>query len=206
MNQPEPGDGRATDEMEERRRPSAWAVYFGRMRGSAPRPVTDRRLSVLAFAWCAGFVGIYLISLPSLYPGWPLSTKLFLIGSFGASAALLYGAPHSPFAQPRHLMLGQLIAALIGVTAYKLLSHHVGLAAAVAVATTIVVMQLTGAVHPPAGATALIAVLGPAQVHRLGYEYVLTPVLAGALILLVIAIIVNNLSSNEGRHYPQTWW
>ena len=65
------------------------------------------------------FAGIYLISLPELYPGWPLSSKLFLIGSFGASAALLYGAPHSPFAQPRHLVMGQLISATVGVTAFS---------------------------------------------------------------------------------------
>jgi CBS-domain-containing membrane protein len=176
------------------------------MRGSTPRVVTRHRISSAVWAWCAGFVGIYLISIPSLYPGWPLSTKLFLIGSFGASAALLYGAPHSPFAQPRPLIVGQLIAALIGVSAFKLLGSHVGLAAAVAVATTIALMQLTRALHPPAGATALIAVLGPAQVHHLGYEYVLTPVLLGALILLIIAVVVNNFSSNEDRHYPHVWW
>ncbi len=190
----------------EEQRPSPLEVYFGRMRGSTPRVVTRHRISSVVWAWCAGFVGIYLISIPSLYPGWPLSTKLFLIGSFGASAALLYGAPHSPFAQPRPLVVGQIIAALIGVTAFKLLGSHVGLAAAVAVATAIALMQLTGALHPPAGATALIAVLGPAQVHHLGYEYVLTPVLLGALILLVIAVVVNNFSSNEDRHYPHDWW
>ena len=176
------------------------------MRGTAPRVVTRHRMSAVVWAWCAGFFAIYLISIPSLYPGWPLSAKLFLIGSFGASAALLYGAPHSPFAQPRPPILGQLIAALTGVPAYKLLGSHVGLAASVAVATTIVFMQLTNVAHPPAGATALIAVLGPAQVHHLGYQFVLTPVLVGALILLVVAVIVNNFSSNEDRHYPLTWW
>jgi CBS-domain-containing membrane protein len=163
-------------------------------------------MSAVVAAWCAGFIAIYLISVPSLYPSWPLSTKLFLVGSFGASAALLYGAPHSPFAQPRPLLVGQVIAAVTGVTAYKLLGSHVGLAAAVAVATTIAFMQLANAVHPPAGATALIAVLGPASVHHLGYEFVLTPVLTGALILLVVAVAVNNLSSREERHYPLTWW
>lgn len=192
--------------MEDERTSSPLAVYFGRMRGSTPRIVTRHRLSAVVWAWIAGFIGIYLISVPSLYPGWPLSTRLFLIGSFGATAALLYGAPHSPFAQPRHLLVGQFIAAVIGVSAYKLLGSHEGVAAAVAVATTIVLMQLANAVHPPAGATALIAVLGPAQVHKLGYEYVLLPVLLGAVILLVVAVVINNLSSNEDRHYPHIWW
>jgi CBS domain-containing membrane protein len=52
----------------------------------------------------------------------------------------------------------------------------------------------------------LIAILGPAQVHRLGYDFVLTPILIGMLILIVITLIVNNLSADENRHYPATWW
>jgi CBS-domain-containing membrane protein len=176
------------------------------MRGTAPRVGQRRSLPLIAVSGCAAFAGIYLISLPEIYPGWPLSGKLFLIGSFGASAALLYGAPSSPFAQPRHLVVGQLIAAVVGVTAYKLVGHHPGVAAGLAVAGTVVVMQLVQALHPPAGATALIAVLGPAQVHRLGYQFVLSPVLVGALILLAVAVVVNNLPSDKESHYPLTWW
>ena len=184
----------------------ALAAYFRRMRGTASRTATRQRVSVVLLSWAAAFIGIFLISVPALYPGFPLSTKLFLIGSFGASAALLYGAPHSDFAQPRNLVVGQLVSALVGVTAYKLLGAHVGLAGGLAVATSIAILQVTHSLHPPAGATALIAVLGPAKVHELGYEYVFTPVLVGALILLVVALVVNNLSPHESRHYPTMWW
>lgn len=163
-------------------------------------------MSVVLLTWGAAAIGIFLISIPNLYPGLPLSTKLFLIGSFGASAALLYGAPPSEFAQPRNLVVGQLVSAFIGVTAYKLFGHHVGLAGALAVATSIAKLQVIHSMHPPAGATALIAVLGPANVHQLGYQFVLTPVLVGSLILLVVAVVVKNLSSHESRHYPTAWW
>jgi CBS-domain-containing membrane protein len=163
-------------------------------------------VSVLILSWSSAALGIFLISIPSLYGNLPISTRLFLVGSFGASAALLYGAPHSDFAQPRNLVIGQLVAATVGVTAYKLLGSHVGLAGALAVATTIAILQLAHSLHPPAGATALIAVLGPAQVHRLGYEFVLTPILAGSLILLAVAVVMNNLSSHTNRHYPTHWW
>ncbi len=98
------------------------------------------------------------------------------------------------------------MAATVGVTAYKVLGAHVGLAGAVAVATTIAILQVTHCLHPPAGATALIAVLGPVQVHRLGYVFVLTPVMTGSLILLAIAVIMNNLSAHSNRHYPTVWW
>jgi CBS domain-containing membrane protein len=126
-------------------------------------------------SWGAAAIGIFLIAIPGLYVDLPVSTRLFLIGSFGASAALLYGAPHSDFAQPRNLIIGQLVAASVGVTAYKALGAHVGLAGAAAVAATIAILQVAHCLHPPAGATALIAVLGPVQVHRLGYVFVLTP-------------------------------
>jgi CBS domain-containing membrane protein len=192
--------------MEEQRGSSPLAVYFARMRGTRSRTTTRQPVSVVVLSWSAAAIGIFLISIPSLYDNLPVSTRLFLIGSFGASAALLYGAPHSDFAQPRNLVVGQLVAALVGVTAYKLLGAHVGLASALAVATTIAILQVAHSLHPPAGATALIAVLGPAQVHRLGYEFVLTPVLAGSLILLAVAVIMNNLSEHSNRHYPSVWW
>jgi CBS-domain-containing membrane protein len=186
---------------------SVLAVYFGRMRGRTARSATRRvRPSVVVLTWCAAFIGIFLISIPSLYPDLPVSTRLFLIGSFGASGALMYAAPLSDFAQPRNLLIGQAVAALVGVTAYKVLGAHIGVAAALAVATAIAIMQITHTLHPPAGATALIAVLGPASVHKLGYLFVLTPVLAGAMILLLVAVVMNNLSPQESRHYPVTWW
>lgn len=62
-------------------------------------------------------------------------------------------------------------------------------------------MQLTLTLHPPGGATALIAVVDN-QIHDLGFLYVLVPVTSGAFILLAIAIIVNNIPKH--RHYPDS--
>lgn len=180
--------------------------YVRRMRGTPGASVHPKPslLSVLtAFLGC--FIGIYVIALPEV-ADLPMSTKVFLIGSFGASAALLFGAPRAPLAQPRSLIFGQLIAAVCGVTAFKLVGADVGLAAGLAVGSATALMLATGSLHPPAGATALIAVLGPAKVHALGYEYVLSPVLIGVLILLVAALLINNLLPDENRHYPLSWW
>ena len=159
--------------------------------------------AIMAFIGC--FAGIYVIAIPTVLDV-PASTKIFLIGSFGASAALLFGAPHAPLAQPRSLVGGQVIAAFCGVTAFKLLGGDVGAAAALAVAAATAGMLLSGTLHPPAGATALIAVLGPAQVHALGYLYICTPVLVGVLVLLGFALLINNLSTEKHRHYPLSWW
>ena len=126
--------------------------------------------------------------------------QVFLIGSFGASSVLVYGAIESPLAQPRNLVGGHVISALAGVVIYKLMPDIIWLTAPLAVAVSIVLMQITKTLHPPGGATALIAVIGSGKIKALGFLYVLTPVLSGALILLMTALIFNNLTRR--RHYP----
>jgi CBS-domain-containing membrane protein len=103
-------------------------------------------------------------------------------------------------AQPRNLIGGHLICALVGVTFYKLLPDQVWLSSALSVSISIVLMQITKTLHPPGGATALIANIGSSKIHALGYLYVLSPVLTGAVILLVVAIIFNNRTGH--RQYP----
>ena len=77
------------------------------------------------------------------------------------------------------------------------------MAAAFAVSTAIAAMHMTRTLHPPGGATALIAVIGGDSVHQLGYIYALVPAGLGALVLLVVALLVNNIPAN--RRYPEFW-
>ena len=77
------------------------------------------------------------------------------------------------------------------------------IASAVAVSTSILAMQLTLTLHPPGGATALIAVIGSNQIHDLGFFYVIIPVTSGAIILFLIAIVINNIP--EHRYYPESF-
>ena len=72
------------------------------------------------------------------------------------------------------------------------------------ISTAIALMRVTKTLHPPGGATALIAVIGGADIHRLGYWYVLLPCGAGACCMLLLALLTNNLGAR--RRYPQTWW
>ena len=71
-------------------------------------------------------------------------------------------------------------------------------------ATAIALMHVTKTLHPPGGATALIAVTGGEGIHQLGYLYAFVPCLLGALIMLAIALIVNNIP--KAQRYPQFWW
>lgn len=151
------------------------------------------------WSFVGAFVGIFLIAYNQSL-SLPVSENVFLIGSFGASSVLVYGAIQSPLAQPRNLVVGHVVSALVGVTVAKLLPDVIWLTAATAVALSIVAMQFTKSLHPPGGATALIAVSGETKIASLGYMYVLSPVLSGALILLIVALIFNNITKK--RHYP----
>ncbi|MCU7616787.1 HPP family protein [Chryseobacterium sp. PBS4-4] len=126
--------------------------------------------------------------------------NVFLIGSFGASSVLIYGAIQSPLAQPRNLVGGHVLSALVGVTIYQIVPDILWLSAPLAVALSIVLMQCTKTLHPPGGATALIAVTSTGKIPELGYWYVLSPVLSGCVILLLVALFFNNITKN--RSYP----
>lgn len=151
------------------------------------------------WAFIGSFIGIGIIAyLQSQVL--PASDVVYLIGSFGASAVLVYGVIQSPLAQPRNLLGGHLVSAIVGVSVHMVLPDILWLSAPLAVSLSIVLMQATKTLHPPGGATALIAVTGSPQIKELGYWYVLSPVLSGALILLAVALIFNNITTK--RHYP----
>ncbi|MCB1923702.1 MAG: HPP family protein [Gammaproteobacteria bacterium] len=160
------------------------------------RPI---RIAEVVVAWLSAFVGIALLAL--LVEQLP-RLQLLVIGSFGASAVLLFSAPKAPFSQPRNLLGGHLVSAAVGVACYRYLPDVLILQEATAVATAIAAMMVTRTIHPPGGATALIAVIGSDSVHQLGWGY-LFPVLMGALLLFAVAIVGNNLY--ERGSYPQRW-
>ena len=158
--------------------------------------------SNMFWAWIGSFLGIIAISYFHMDI---LDDKdlTLVVGSFGASAVLIYGVPNSPLSQPRNLIGGHLLSAIVGVISYKLFSSNLFLATAIAVSTSILIMQLTLTLHPPGGATSLIAVIGGEQIHELEFFYILIPVFSGALILFLIAFIENNIPKN--RAYPESF-
>jgi CBS-domain-containing membrane protein len=176
--------------------------FFRKMTGHTQSPPRVGLVEIL-WAWVGSFLGMAAIGGLHFKLVEP-SGLMLIIGSFGASAVLVFGAIRSPLAQPRNLIGGHVLSALAGVTAYQLLGWEPWLACATAVSVAIALMHLTKTLHPPGGATALIAVIGGDSVHRLGYLYVLLPAAAGSLLLLAVGLIVNNLSRN--RRYPEFWF
>ncbi|HUW50665.1 MAG TPA: HPP family protein [Sulfuricella sp.] len=141
-----------------------------------------------------GFVGILLVLLVSSRV-LDFHGAALVVASMGASAVLLFATPHSALSQPWALLGGHLISAAIGVTCAQVLPNPV-YAGAVAVALSIGAMHYLRCIHPPGGATALVAVLGGEPVRALGYGFLVTPVLANVIIILIVAVAAN---------YPFPW-
>ncbi len=175
--------------------------YFKKMRGVTKSPPRVNLLEMV-WSWIGAFAGIAAVAYIN-YHFLSETDLVMVIGSFGASAVLIYGAIRSPLAQPRNLLGGHILSALIGVTAYKCLEGELWLASAVAVATAIFVMHATKTLHPPGGATALIAVIGSQKIHDLGYLYAIVPAGLGAIAMLIVALLINNIPKQ--RRYPEFW-
>jgi CBS-domain-containing membrane protein len=118
-----------------------------------------------------------------------------MVGSMGASAVLLFAVPHGSLSQPWPVLGGHVLSAAVGVTVARWVPDPM-LAAALAVSLSIAVMYYLRCIHPPGGGTALVAVVGGAQVHALGYGYLVEPVLLNVSAILIVAVLVN---------YPFAW-
>ncbi len=181
--------------------PQIKPTYFAKMKGTTKSPPLVS-VSEMVWSWLGAFIGIGAVS----YINHNLMAEtdlVMVIGSFGATAVLLYGAIQSPLAQPRNCLGGHIISGIVGVTCYKLFGGQMWLAAAFAVATAIVAMHATKTLHPPGGATALIAVIGSPKIHDLGYLYAILPAGLGAAIMLAVALVINNI--HHKRRYPVFW-
>ncbi|KAI9014735.1 HPP family-domain-containing protein [Gaertneriomyces semiglobifer] len=194
----------------------AWAFYKDGVLARPSRgvlPAVPTFWTVFA-STLAAFIGIGSVAAVHYHgPKFTEHNIPTVVASFGASAVLLYNTIESPLAQPRCVLGGQVISALVGVTVQKIivrladatdteLANWRWFGCALAVALSVAVMQLTRTTHPPGGATAFAAILGPDVVWDLGYLYVITPVALGSVMLLSVAIVVNNAL---GRKYPQYW-
>ncbi|CAK7212484.1 hypothetical protein SCUCBS95973_001478 [Sporothrix curviconia] len=167
-------------------------------------------LVVIAWAFVGVFCGVSIVTVVGahvpVFRG--VDGAATTIGSFGAAAVLEFYTIESPLAQPRSAILGQVLSSVIGVAVARLFSLLPAarfaalrwLAAALACAAATAVMALTGTVHPPAGATALIAVTDDNAYH-IGW-WLVAAVLLGSVLMQATALLVNNVQ----RRYPMYWW
>jgi CBS-domain-containing membrane protein len=153
-----------------------------------PRPA----FRATTLAWIGGFLAIATIAgLGDLF------SATLVLGSFGASCVLVFGYPDVPFSQPRNVIVGHFLSSVVGLAFLGVFGPY-WWAMAMAVATAIAIMMLTRTVHPPAGSNPVIVFLAQPAWSFLWY-----PTLAGALLLVVIAVVYNNTTRAE--KYPKYW-
>ncbi|WP_426031088.1 HPP family protein [Caulobacter sp. DWP3-1-3b2] len=129
--------------------------------------------------------------------GGPLTSPL-LVAPIGASAVLVFAVPASPLAQPRSVICGNVLSAVVGIACAHLFPDPM-IAAPLAVSLAIMAMALTGCLHPPGGAVALICGLGGSEVTRLGYHFALSPVGLDSLLLVGAGVVFHRVTR---RSYP----
>ncbi len=149
-------------------------------------------------ALCRGFIGGSLGTLVLLLiTNW--YGNLFIMAPFGATCVLLFALPEAPLAQPRSVIGGHFICALIGLLTINFLGSHI-LVIALSVGLSIFCMQFFRILHAPAGANPILIIMS--GIHD--YHFLLTPVFMGSVLLVLIALIVNNIGK-EAR-WPNYWF
>ncbi len=131
------------------------------------------------FGATVAFVAIWLLGDAS---GVPL-----ILAPLGASAVLVFGLPESPLSQPANVLGGHAIAAALSLGVDHLAPPG-PITLAVAVGVVVAVLGLVRLTHPPAGATALVVMLTHPD-----WSFLFTPVIAGAVVLVLTAVVVHRL-------------
>ncbi|KAI2793707.1 hypothetical protein POX_a00291 [Penicillium oxalicum] len=186
------------------RLPRSISRFLG-YRESPPRPLGN---VVIAFWSLIGaFWGVAVIAeVSKRIPSFESRDTPAVVGSFGAAAVIEFCAIQSPFAQPRNAFFSQMWACLMGIGISKLFAlnpnaeQYTSLGGALACALTTAAMLLTETIHPPAGATALLAVTNK-QMASLGW-FLFPVMILGCILMQAVALLVNNIQ----RQFPLYWW
>ena len=164
-------------------------IGFSRQRSKYPEEI------ISTIGGFLGIFGIFMVSYWLLDP----EVAIYIVPSMGASAVLLFAAPHVPFSQPWNVFGGHAISAVVGVACWQLIPDYT-IAASASVGLAIGAMYYARCIHPPGGATALAAVIGSEKLHALGYSYEFTPIMLNTVTILFVAVVFNALF--KWRSYP----
>ena len=137
-------------------------------------------------------VAIGVMELFSLTSHFPLA-----VIPFATSIVLVIGSPDAAPAQPRALIGGHVVSALVGLLLLQLTGPHAW-AAAAGVGLAVLAMYLTGTFHPPAGINPLLVIS-----NNMPWSFLFVPVLAGALLLTAFALAWHRLCRRA--NWPQRW-
>jgi len=171
--------------------------YFEKLRGVKVRSgIPYPKWYIPIIGAIGGFVAIAIVQLLTV----EFDLLECFIVPFGASCVLLFAAPAAPFSQPRNVIGGHVIAALVGLAVYAVFEETTWWSLGLANALAIALMVGTKTVHPPAGATTFLPILSGIT----DWSWAFVPVGVGAVILVAIGVVYSNVFKKQT--YPAFWW
>ncbi|GGG58961.1 HPP family protein [Paenibacillus radicis (ex Gao et al. 2016)] len=166
-------------------------TYWSKMKGAGRSPLkVSAKTAIISAA--GGFIAIAILAWLTGLTGQP-----WIMAPFGASCVLAFGVWESPLSQPRNIIGGHFISTMTGLLLFHLFGQGL-IVLAVGVALAILFMMLTKTTHPPAGADPIVVILAGS-----GWSFLFTPVLAGSVVIVLVALLVNN--AIRQRSYPTFW-
>ena len=129
---------------------------------------------------------------------------LWLAASFGSSVVVVFGYPDNEFAQPKNVLFGHLLCALIGiifVTLFKISQDRTifFLAIGLAVGLSVMLMMAFKITHPPAGGNTIVVMLAQDS-----FQFLIFPIMVGAVTIIIGGIIYNRFILK--KKYPLKWF
>ena len=129
---------------------------------------------------------------------------LWMAVSFGSSVVVVFGYPENEFAQPKNVLFGHLLCALIGilfVTLFKISQDRTifFLAIGLAVGLSVMLMMALKITHPPAGGNTIVVMLAQDS-----FQFLIFPIMIGAVTIIIGGIIYNRFILK--KKYPLKWF
>mgnify|MGYP001460416016 FL=1 len=128
---------------------------------------------------------------------------LWLAASFGSSVVVVFGYPENEFSQPKNVLLGHLLCALVGiifVTLFNITQDRsiffitIGLAMGISV----MLMMAFKITHPPAGGNTIVVML-----TQNSFQFLIFPIMVGAITIIIGGVIYNRFILK--KNYPLKW-
>ena len=128
---------------------------------------------------------------------------LWLAASFGSSVVVVFGYPENEFSQPKNVLLGHLLCALVGiifVTLFNITQDRsiFYLAIGLAVGISVMLMMAFKITHPPAGGNTIVVML-----TQDSFQFLVFPIMAGAITIIIGGVIYNRFILK--KNYPLKW-
>ncbi|KHF40578.1 hypothetical protein LQ50_08640 [Halalkalibacter okhensis] len=169
---------------------SSFVQYVKKMKGVSVQDPNVRLTDSLISAG-GGLIAMILISILAVSLGYPMA-----LGPIGASCLLVFAAYEGPFSQPRHIIGGHILSTVAALSIWDLFGRsHITIG--ITLAVVVLLMLITKTMHPPAAASAIVAIN-----TQTGWGMLLT-IIISAIIVVVISVLYNNLFEN--RTYPRRW-